>query len=229
MLEIVERLRKIDRQANKFIINLWYELRTPATAIVGYADLMLQGIDGPLNERQEEHLITIHKLGRDLLRRFDEFADGAWLGDGWLELDIGEVDLNQLIESVRSATLEYIENSAIKLELEQNVPDDLPNIWADSLRVQLAMVEILSEAVRSIHTSEGKITLTASYDDDWVTIRVADNGVVFRDYCGDDHPALFISGTIVEMHGGQMHVESRKDVGTVVTFTLPIHQNKPAQ
>ena len=227
--KVVERLQEIDRVANEFITNVSCELRTPTLSILGYADLMLQGLDGPLNEQQRTHVTAIHRNGQRLLGLINEFLDRAKLGAGWLELDIEEVDLNQLIETVTSATLEYIENSPTKPELEQNVPYDLPTIWADGLRVRQAMVEILSEAVKSISHSEGKITLAASYDDDWVTLRVADNRVVFRDCCGNDHPALFTSQSIVEIHGGQMHVEAQKDVGTVVTFTLPIHQNKPSQ
>jgi CheY-like chemotaxis protein/anti-sigma regulatory factor (Ser/Thr protein kinase) len=124
--------------------------------------------------------------------------------------------------------------------LEQHVPDDLPPIWADSTRVRQIVLNLISNATK--FTEQGKVTLTASYDDEWVTVSVADTGIgipngrlthIFEEFtqvdasttrrAGGTGLGLPISRHFVAMHGGEIRVESEEGVGSVFTFTLPIH------
>jgi signal transduction histidine kinase/CheY-like chemotaxis protein/putative methionine-R-sulfoxide reductase with GAF domain len=236
--EIAEQLREADKFKTQFLANMSHELRTPLNSIIGFSRVILKGIDGPLTELQTTDLAAIYNSGQHLLGIINNILDLSKIEAGKMELNFEEVELKQTIKGIMSAVVGLVKDKPI--ELEQQVPDDLPNIWADGTRVRQILLNLVSNAAK--FTEEGKITVIASHDDEWVTMSVADTGIgipqdklthIFQEFtqvdasstrrAGGTGLGLPISRHFVEMHGGEITVESQEGVGTVFTFTLPIH------
>lgn len=155
-----------------------------------------------------------------------------------MELNFDEVDLKPIIKGVMSSAVGLVKDKQI--ELEHHVPDDLPTTRADATRIRQVLLNLISNATK--FTEEGKITLTAGYDDERVTISVTDSGEgipeenlesIFEEFtqvdgsttrsAGGTGLGLPISRHFVEMHGGKITVESKMGVGSTFTITLPTY------
>jgi signal transduction histidine kinase/CheY-like chemotaxis protein len=241
--ETAERLREMDKLKTQFLANMSHELRTPLNSIIGFSRVILKGIDGPLTAMQQTDLTAIYNSGQHLLGLINDILDLSKIEAGKMELSFDEVDLKPIIKGVMSSAVGLVKGKPI--ELDQHVPDDLPIIWVDGTRVRQVLLNLVANATK--FTEEGKITLSASYDDEWVTICVTDTGIgvpqekmgsIFEEFtqvdgsttrsAGGTGLGLPISRHFVEMHGGKITVESQLGVGSVFTVTLPIHaQTEP--
>ena len=241
--ETAERLSEMDKLKTQFLANMSHELRTPLNSIIGFSRVILKGIDGPLTEMQETDLNAIYTSGQHLLGLINDILDLSKIEAGKMELNFDEVDLKPIIKGVMSSAVGLVKDRPI--ELEQHVPDDLPNIWADATRLRQVLLNLVSNATK--FTEEGKITLTTDYDDEWITISVIDTGVgipeekletIFEEFTQVDGSAtrgvggtglgLPISRHFVEMHGGKITVDSQLGVGSTFTVTLPTYtQTEP--
>ncbi len=236
--ETAERLREVDKLKTQFLANMSHELRTPLNSIIGFARVILKGIDGPLTELQQTDLSAIYNSGQHLLGLINDILDVAKIEAGKMDLNFEEVDLKQIIKGVMSTAIGLVKDKPV--QLEQRVPDDLPPIWADSTRVRQIVLNLVSNAAK--FTEQGKISVSVSYNEDWVTIKVADTGIgipedkldtIFEEFtqvdasttrrAGGTGLGLPITRHFVQMHGGEISVESKGGVGSVFAFTLPIH------
>jgi PAS domain S-box-containing protein len=236
--EITERLREVDKLKTQFLANMSHELRTPLNSIIGFSRVILKGIDGPLTELQKTDLAAIYNSGQHLLGLINDILDVSKIEAGKMELNFEEVDLKPIIKGVMSSAVGLVKDKPV--ELEQYVSEDMPIIWADGTRVRQVLLNLVSNAAK--FTEEGKITLTTGYDDEWVTISVADTGIgipqeklgsIFEEFTqvdgsttrrvGGTGLGLPISHRFVELHGGNITVESQEGLGSVFTVTLPIH------
>ncbi len=236
--ETTERLREVDKLKTQFLANMSHELRTPLNSIIGFSRVILKGIDGPLTELQKTDLAAIYNSGQHLLGLINDILDLSKIEAGKMELNFEEVDLKPIIKGVMSSAVGLVKDKPI--ELEQHVSEDLPIIWADSTRLRQVLLNLISNSAK--FTEEGKITLSTDYDNEWVTISVADTGIgipqekmgsIFEEFTqvdgsttrrvGGTGLGLPISYRFVELHGGDITVESREGRGSVFTVTLPIH------
>jgi signal transduction histidine kinase/DNA-binding response OmpR family regulator/putative methionine-R-sulfoxide reductase with GAF domain len=236
--ETAERLREVDKLKTQFLANMSHELRTPLNSIIGFARVILKGIDGPLTELQQTDLGAIYNSGQHLLGLINDILDVAKIEAGKMDLNFEEVDLKQIIKGVMSTAVGLVKDKPV--QLEHRVPDDLPPIWADSTRVRQIVLNLVSNAAK--FTEQGKISVSASYNDDWVTVKVADTGIgipedkldtIFEEFtqvdasttrrAGGTGLGLPITRHFVQLHGGEINVESKAGVGSVFAFTLPIH------
>lgn len=180
-----------------------------------------EGQIGSLNEKQREYLTYIHERGKSLLEILNFLLDIDRLVFGYLSLNIEEVDLRKLIQQVVPTA---------QVKVEQNLPHQLPKIWADQGRIQQVLKWMLWEARGANYLGEAdSILLTLNSNDDWITFIVTASGRERLFYFDDpDGPTLFFSRSIIEMHGGQLQVKVQEELKQLeITFTLPIHQNKP--
>jgi signal transduction histidine kinase/DNA-binding response OmpR family regulator len=236
--EAAERLREVDKLKTQFLANMSHELRTPLNSIIGFSRVILKGIDGPLTELQQTDLSAIYNSGQHLLGLINDILDVSKIEAGKMELNFEEVDLKQIVKGVMSTAIGLVKDKPV--QLEQRVPDDLPPIWADSTRVRQIVLNLVSNAAK--FTEQGKISVSASYNEDWVTVKVADTGLgipedkldtIFEEFtqvdasttrrAGGTGLGLPITRHFVQMHGGEINVESKMGVGSVFAFTLPIH------
>jgi len=237
LAETAEELREIDRFKTQFLANMSHELRTPLNSIIGFSRVMLKGIDGPLTELQSADLQSIHNSGQHLLSLINSILDMSKIEAGKMELAIEKLSLLPVLDAVLDTTKALIKDKPVALRAMY--PDDLPTVWADAQRVRQVLLNLLSNAAK--FTDKGEITLRAEVGSDFVTIRVADTGIgiepeaqdrLFIPFqqvdgsttrrAGGTGLGLAISRSFVDMHGGEIWVESEPGQGATFAFTLPI-------
>ncbi|HHH42105.1 MAG TPA: HAMP domain-containing protein [Chloroflexi bacterium] len=235
--EAAEQLRELDRFKTRFLANMSHELREPLNTIIGFSRVLLKGIDGPLNEIQRQDITFIHDAGQHLLGLINDILDIAAIEAGKMELTIREVNLRALLQSVMATASALVRGRPI--ELQYDVAPDLPVVHADPQRLRQVILKLLSNAAQ--FTEEGSITLRAWSEDEQVFISVSDTGIgipeadrdrifeQFQRLDGKGSPhlggvglGLALSKEFVEMHGGQIWVESGVGRGSTFTFSLPV-------
>lgn len=225
----MEESAKSDRQLTpqtekllrEYVPSMALAMRTPLAHIILYSQLISEEKFGPLNEEQRKILEAINQSGKRAVKTFETFVDIHRLIFGSLYLHIEEVDLPQLVQQTVST---------IQATVEQKLPIHLPKIWADPIRIQWVLEGLLWMAINASGWGVNSIiALTISFDPNIVTFIISTTGkdnLYFRN--DPDDSDLFISRSIIEMHGGQMQVNLQEELKQLeISFTLPIEQNKP--
>ena len=226
-----------NRLKTQFLANMSHELRTPLNAVINFAYLLSMGTQGPLTEGQEDMLQRIGSAGHHLLNLINDILDLAKIESGRLDLYLEDVELPEIVSSVMSTAIGLIKGK--ELELRQEVPDDIPLVLADHGRIRQVLLNLVSNAAK--FTEEGHILVQAKANGKMVIVSVADTGIgmaaedipkAFAEFIqidggmtrkvGGTGLGLPISKRFVEMHGGEMWVESEIGQGTTFFFTLPV-------
>ena len=247
LFEAAEGARMEAEEANflksQFLANMSHELRTPLNAVINFAYLMSLGVDGPLTAEQQDMLNRIGDSGRHLLGLINDILDLAKIESGRIDLFLEKVYLPEVIHGVMSTAVGLTRGKSISLQVA--VPDDLPLVQADRNRVRQVLLNLVSNAAK--FTDEGDITVRAASDgEQWVTVSVTDTGIgirpediprAFSEFVQlDGHMARRTGGTglglpiakkFIEMHGGQIWVESEPGKGSTFYFTLPQYETGP--
>jgi signal transduction histidine kinase len=234
-----EELRKIDQLKSEFLASMSHELRTPLNSIIGFADVLLEGIDGELNERMEEDVRLIRESGSHLRALIGDILDMSKIEAGMMEIRHQALEINQLAEDVVATAMPLAQEKDLYLNLE--VADKIPTIYADHTRIRQVLWNIVGNAIK--FTQEGGVTMNISLSkEDDLLVRVSDTGVgirkndlevVFEQFrqvggelntssSGGTGLGLPISKKLIELHGGTIWVESIVGEGTTFFFTLPI-------
>ncbi len=234
-----------DRAKTDFVSTVSHELRTPMTSIKGYADLLLLGAAGAMNENQRRFLSIIKANADRLSVLVNDLLDISRIEGGRVELDIKPQPLKELIDTVASSLRGKIEEKSLKLMV--NLPPTLPQVMADRDRAIQVLTNLVSNAYQYTRPG-GNITVTASQAESVVQVDVMDSGIgiapenqgkVFdRFFRADDPDVQEFSGTglglaivknLVEMHHGHIWLESELGRGTRFSFTLPAAGGAPPQ
>jgi PAS domain S-box-containing protein len=231
------REAEIDQMKSDFVSIVSHELRTPLTAIKGYLDLLLLGAAGPITQQQQNFLeIAKGNAGR-LHGLVSDLLDLSRIESGRAELDLQVVVLPQIVEQVVD-TLRY-EFEVRDLALTIDVPPDLPELFGDPVRITQILTNLLSNAYK--YTSAGSVTLRVRQIQGALQVDVADTGLGIS---GSDQEKLFtrffrardtmvrqqagtglglnITQSLIELHGGDIWVESEPGKGSTFSFTLPL-------
>ena len=241
----VERLRELDHLKSSFMANMSHELRTPLNSILGFTQVILEGIDGPLTEFMEADLQLIEKNGKHLLNLINEVLDMAKIESGRLSLTFEPVDLRELLEDVLETTTPQAKDKNILLRLNDNSTDDLV-ILADQIRMRQILLNIIGNAIK--FTETGSVTIYIRRQGDWVRVQVKDTGIgipadkletIFEAFTqvdtsttrkvGGTGLGLPISRRLIEMHGGRLWAESTGVPGEGSTFHLNIPVHPPSK
>jgi signal transduction histidine kinase len=243
-----EKLKEADRLKNEFVATISHELRTPLNSIIGFTKLILNEIDGPLNELQRTDLAAIYTSSQHLLSLVNDVLDFSKIAAGKMELHKEMLDFREIVVGVMSTTLALVGDKDI--ELIEEVEEDLPTVYADRVRIRQVILNLMSNAVK--FTEEGSITLRVkriteevrldgqrrtmpfilcSVTDTGMGVAEKDIPIVFEEFRQLDGSAarqaegtglgLPISRRLVEMHGGRLWAESKVGVGSTFSFTLP--------
>ena len=188
VLRDVTAEREIDRMKDEFVATVSHELRTPITAVLGYSDLMLRGLRGPLTQPQTDAMNSVRNAGHRLLRLIEDLLDISKLEAGKQELLLEVVSVPTAVSRAVSAVAFLA--GAKKIRLEESIPRRLPLVIADEGQLQQILANLLSNAVK--FTPEGgTVTIGASVSEDgvegepgseeaeaqrWVTMTVTDTG-----------------------------------------------------
>lgn len=227
------------RAKSEFLANVSHELRTPLNAIIGFSEMIKLEVFGKIgDERYSAYIRDINNSGEHLLDLINDILDISKIEAGKLELNYTTVDVRGAVESAITLMQPMLEEKNIDRVI--TIADDLPEISADSQRVQQILINLLSNAVK--FTDEGgRVSISARCDGDGgVAIIIADNGVgiesddlekIFRPFEQVENAftrqhvgsglGLPITLALVEMHGGEMRIQSVMGEGAEVTVTLP--------
>ncbi len=242
-LETTERLREVDKLKSEFLANVSHELRTPLNSIIGYSELLIDEMGAEMDEMSLEDLKAIHSSGYHLLAIINDILDLAKIEAGRLELQKEPVALDTFIPQVIETTRVLLKDKpAVELLLE--MPDGVPTIEADPVRLRQILWNLLSNAIK--FTDEGYVRLTCRSDDGWMQFIVEDTGIgippdqkdaifdQFRQVDGSPTRkqggtglGLTITRELVTMHGGTIALDS--DVGRGTTFTVRLPLGSAAQ
>jgi signal transduction histidine kinase len=214
--EAADEMREIDRLRGQFLARMSHQLATYLNTIIGFPQLMLKGLDGPLTELQIRDLTTIRHSGQQLARLLDDTLELASLQVGAVELDCGPVDLPSLVEELQTTLASALVNP--QLRLETHAAPDLPKLMADARRLRQVLTNLVITAAETSH--EGTIGLRVTARDDEVEFGVSAPAV--WEHVQDDHGiSLALSRHLIELHGGHLRIEQREGA-TVLSFALPI-------
>jgi len=230
-----EALEKAGELRESFVHHVSYELRSPLTNVIGFTQLLAEGTVGPLNERQKEYAGHILRSSAALLAIIDDILDLATIDTGEMELTLGSVDIQDTIRAAIEGVQDRIADTKLKLEID--VPASIGAMIADGKRVRQVLCNLLSNAIG--FSREGQtVTVSATRTDTAVVFTVRDRGRgippemierVFNRFESHTHGSthrgvglgLSIVRSFVELHGGNVTIESKEGEGTVVTCTFP--------
>jgi signal transduction histidine kinase len=224
-------LEEADRLKSDFVAHVSYQLRSPLTTIMGYAELMAVGIGGALNDKQAAQLASIRTGADQLNKLIEDILDLATLEAGALDLEIAPVDVAAAMASAVNLAAMKAEDTRVHIQID--CPDDQPPVMADEKRLKQVLYNLLSNAVR--HTpAGGAVTVGARVANGVARIWVADTGAgmdasqqahAFESFTSGEHGGaglgLSLVRSFVDLHGGWVDIESTPGAGTTVTCHLP--------
>lgn len=234
------QLRELDRLKSSFLANMSHELRTPLNSILGFTDVMLEGLDGPLTPYMQNDLGLIQKNGQHLLHLINDVLDMAKIESGKLNLIIEKFSLQEIFEEVVSITAPLASEKSVSLFIAADSDHEV-EINADRTRLRQVLLNLVNNAVK--FTEEGRISIRAIRESNNVLISVKDTGVgiptahlesIFQEFtqvdssttrkAGGTGLGLPISRRLIQMHGGRLWAESTGISGEGSTFYvfLPI-------
>jgi len=154
------------------VYHLSHDLRGPLNSILGFTELLLEEVEGPLTDIQKEDILAINQSAHNLLRLINTTVDLSKLAASRLELNLGEVYLDQVISNVLAS--DFWAAKFGRVEVTVNLPDTLPVIWGDSSRVEQMIEELFALARLK---GANNISITADSSAQEVTARIYLPGV----------------------------------------------------
>jgi len=239
--ELMEKTREVEeanRLKSEFLANMSHELRTPLNIIIGFSELMLDDVPEKINQEQRQCLSDILGSSQHLLNLINEVLDLSKVESGKTKLKLTNVDLTEVIESLRSAMMPILTPKKQSLDVE--VEEGLPPVHADKAKVRQVLLNLLSNSTK-FTPDGGRLKIEILREDNRCQVSVIDNGIgikkedqerIFEPFSQLDNPltqkkegtglGLRIAKQIIEKHGGQIWVESEYKKGSRFTFTLPL-------
>jgi signal transduction histidine kinase len=250
LIEQLERdkidLQELDAMKSAFMANMSHELRTPMNTIIGYSEMLIDRVDGPLNKDQESSLKKVRESARHLLKLIDDVLNISRIESAKMPLEIEELNMKNIVESVIPAFDPLIRQKGLTLSLK--LSEQLPAVYGDEEKIKQILSNLLSNAVKFTH--KGAITIAASVSDRGVKpgetplfleVCIADTGIGIKE---DDLGKIFdkfvqvdftlvrsyegtglglsIAKGLVKLHKGTLRVTSTYGKGSTFCFTLPL-------
>ncbi len=236
LIRAKEEAERSNQFKDQFLSTMSHELRTPLNAVIGFSDLLTDESYGALNDRQKRYVRHIQGGGKHLLRLINDILDLSKIEAGRLQLAIENVP-------VRTAFADVLDTmSSLADKKTQTLAETAPPqvaVRADSTRFKQILLNLLGNAIK--FTPEGgRIELGARIEGDFLRVEVRDSGPgipaeeqqrIFDAFyqLGQNDKAtegtglgLAITRSLVELHGGQLGLESQPGEGSCFFFTLPI-------
>jgi signal transduction histidine kinase len=235
MLE--EEIGRTLEAKSQFVSLVTHQLRVPLTSVVGYTDLLLSGMVGPNNEKQQEFLGTIKRNLQRMNVLIQDLSDINRLDAGRAELDIGPFSIGEAVRVVAARMRDSVIDRSQQLTL--HIEPELPSVMADKNRFCQVLEQLITNA--SQYTPEGgRIGVSATTRQPFVAITIDDTGMgisendqthIFEEFYRSEDElvrqhvgwglGLSLAKRLVEAQGGQLHFTSRPGLGSQFTFTVP--------
>ena len=236
--QVNEELTHLDELKSDFMATMSHELRTPLTSIIGYSDMLLSGMTGRLDEKQTSFIDSILKNGETLLNLINDILDLTKIEAGKLELRREAVDLRAALLGVLPVIKPRAAEKRIKVSTF--LPTDLPQVDADAGKLNQILLNLLTNGIKYT-PDNGSVSVEARRSDGYVDIWVTDTGMgiakedqdrIFQRFTQIDSSTtraqggtglgLAIAKELVELHGGQIRVQSRLGKGSSFIFSVPV-------
>ncbi|PMH41215.1 hybrid sensor histidine kinase/response regulator [Vibrio sp. 10N.286.49.B3] len=232
-----DELQLTNKLKDEFLATTSHELRTPLHGMIGIAEALIAGENGPLPDNQKYQLNIIINSGHRLTTLVDDLLD-------YHKIRYGNLDIQPIATNLSIATSLVLElsNHLVgdkPVRIINQIPDTLHWVSADPQRLEQVLYNLIGNAIK--YTSEGKIVLSADIMDDYIRIQVVDTGegipsesleYIFEPliqagqhshhYRQGAGLGLTISRQLIELMGGALYVSSQPMVGTTFSFTLPL-------
>ncbi len=250
--EAMRAAEQADRAKSSFLATMSHELRTPLNSILGFAQVMSIGLDGPINEMMASDLQLIDKNGRRLLNLINDIIDMAKIDAGRLSLSPQTIDLYALIEDMLIDTVPQAEGKGLYLHLEADRTERW-DVYADPVRVRQVLAHLLDNAIK--FTEVGGVTIEMDRfsspgfsQEDRLQIHIRDSGIgipyhqldeIFEAFTQADDSTtrraegaglgLAVSQRLCHLMGGEIRVQSTPGEGSTFTIRLPLHTPPAAE
>jgi signal transduction histidine kinase len=248
--QLYAQVQQANIAKSEFVSFVAHELKNPMTPIKGFSDLLASGVVGPINENQAKFLATIRSNVERMKTIVEDLNDNSKIEAGRMELKFKDIDVYDLVETVvRSSTRQAEDKQQV---IEVVLPPDLPKAWADRVRTEQVLINLVSNAYK--YTQEGGhiIIQAEKAANQWdpqgspfvLHMWVKDNGYgispedqkkIFQKFfrSPDDQArkspgtglGLNITKSLVEMQGGRIWFESEFRKGTTFHITVPVSEN----
>jgi signal transduction histidine kinase len=238
-LEAKNAAELAERSKANFLANTSHELRTPLNAIIGFSEILQQQMFGSIGDpRYREYAGDINHSGRHLLAVINDLLDMSKIDAGQLELNREQIDLVEVAAGCRRLVAERAERAGVDLVADWR-PDLTVPLLADQVRLKQILLNLLSNAIKFTPIG-GRVEIALRNGVDWAEIVVRDTGIGMRseDILIAMRPfrqvdsslarqqqgtglGLPITKRLVELHCGELRVESAPGAGTAVTVRLP--------
>jgi len=234
------QLEVANKHKSEFLANMSHELRTPLNAIIGFSEVLSERMFGEVNEKQADYLKDIHESGKHLLSLINDILDLSKIEAGRMDLELSSFDLPTALSNAMTLVRERAQRHGIALSLE--VDKRLGSFQADERKLKQIVVNLLSNAVK-FTPDGGKVDVSAKRFDGKVEIAVKDTGIgiapedhaaVFEEFkqVGRDYTrkaegtglGLALTKRFVELHGGEVRLDSALGKGSTFTISIPVRQ-----
>jgi two-component system cell cycle sensor histidine kinase PleC len=234
-----EQAEIASRAKSEFLANMSHEVRTPLNAIIGFSEILLKQVFGPLgSDRYSSYVEDIHTSGNHLLGIINDILDLSKAESGRLSLDETQVDLSAVV----TQCLRMLREKAVTqgVEVVSHVPAKTPKLYADARLVSQATINLVSNAIKFTRSGGTIVVSVAGEPDGGYRLSVQDSGIGIssQDLPKVREPFVQVAsafsrehqGTglglplvdqILKLHGGSLEIESQLDRGTTVTARFP--------
>jgi len=245
-LETVERLRELDNMKSAFLANMSHELRTPLNSILGFAQVIMEGLDGPVTETMSADLELIEKNGRHLLHLINDVLDLERIDAGRLSLRPEPTNIFELIEDVLMTSTALAREKGLELELNADPSQDWVTM-TDQVRMRQIFINLIGNAIKFTGTGGILVEMELSdngADGESILTQIRDTGIgipeekledIFEAFSQIDSSTtrkvggtglgLPISRKLIEMHGGRLWAES-EGIGKGASFHVELPVNR---
>ena len=237
-LEILnEQLTRASKAKSDFLASMSHELRTPMNAILGFTEMIVDGVYGDVPPDVQERVQDIQTCGRQLLRLINDVLDLSKIEAGRMELYSVDYAVPDIVATVRSSLAPLAAEKG--LEFVATAAADIPLAFGDIKRLTQCLINLAGNAIK--FTREGRVEIRAELDGGMLLYQVSDTGIgidpehideIFSEFrqadptivreFGGTGLGLSITKKFIEMHGGRIWVQSKPGVGSTFSFTVPV-------
>jgi signal transduction histidine kinase len=231
------QLGAASRAKSEFLASMSHELRTPLNAILGFTELILDDLYGDVPPALREPITDVQTNSRHLLRLINDVLDLSKIEAGRMELVLADYSVADVLETVRASLRSLAAEKG--LDFVVSAPPDLPLAHGDGKRITQCLLNIAGNAIK--FTKQGQVAIAAEVHGDTLRYCVSDTGIgipadqldnIFSEFrqvdatvaheYGGTGLGLSITKKFVELHGGQIHVESEPGKGSTFSLEVPL-------
>jgi signal transduction histidine kinase len=236
-------LERASKAKSDFLASMSHELRTPMNAILGFTEMIRDGIYGDIPDDIREPVGDIHTCGKQLLGLINNVLDLSKIEAGRMDLALGDYVVDDVVSPVRQAL--HALAAAKGLDLAVTIPAETPLCFGDGKRLTQCVMNLAGNALK--FTREGRVEVRVEVQDDDLLFAVADTGIgipaeqvghIFEEFrqadvtvsreFGGTGLGLSITRKLVELHGGRIWVESVEGKGSTFFFRIPVRLAREA-